>query len=211
MTTESTKTVKDRPYLFNPPGTDLSKVHLDEVGSAGKELKRFVDPHNVLEGKPNTHMRRPLVTFSFDEAHELTKCKTIENWSIYIELCRSFTYLVELPFFFLFLSTSSKFRDPSLETQWDPSSRRRIANDGRLALPPITETGFDQLAFTAVEGQTTLEEVMTDCWIAHLGRPLYVFCLVPFISGLMAIRVGLVHVIKLVRVTLDQVLCTSPD
>jgi len=178
MTKESTKAVKDWPHPFNPPGTDLLKIRKDEVGSAGKKLKGFVDPRNVLEGNPNTHMRRPFVIFSFDEAHELTKCKPNENWSIYIELRHSFTYLDELPFFFLFLSTSGKFRDPTPETRWGPSTR--IADDSHLTLPPITETGFDQFAFTAIEGQTTLEEVMTNRWIAHLGRPLYVFWLCAF-------------------------------
>jgi len=90
----------------------------------------------------------------------------------------------KFPFFFLFLSTAGNLRNFSPEVLWDPSSR--VSGGGHFVLPPITETGFGQLALTVYESQTTLEEVVTDEWISHLGRPLYVFWLAYSIGGQMA-------------------------
>jgi hypothetical protein len=163
---ESTKAVEDRHYSLDDPA--LLAIRVKKLQKAGKALRRFVDRRKVLCQKGA--MWRPFVIFSFDEAHELTESRKNEDWSTYLVLRNCLTRLLRFPFFFLFLSTSGKFRNFSPETLRDPSTR--IANGGSLVLPPITETGFDQLAFTAIEGRTTLEEVVTDNWISHLGRPL---------------------------------------
>ncbi|KAI0287898.1 hypothetical protein BC826DRAFT_916433 [Russula brevipes] len=157
---EATKAETNRPLSLDILGNDIQK--------ASQALQTFLDHRKVLH--QNYKAWKPFVIFSFDEAHELTKSIKNENWTIYIELRRClFHHLVYAPFFFLFISTAGNFHDFSPETQWEPSTR--IVFDSHLGFPPITETGFDQLAFTAIEGQTTLEEVMTDRWITHLGRP----------------------------------------
>ncbi|KAI0300779.1 hypothetical protein BC826DRAFT_619486 [Russula brevipes] len=152
--------------LSNPPILDM---RMKEVLGAGRALQIFVDSHGVLCQKEG--MRRPFVIFSLDEAHGLTKFKANENWSIYSVLCSCLGPLGAFSFFFLFISTAGKFSYLSPDTLWVPSSR--ISGHNHVQLPSITETGFDQLAFTANEGQTTLEEVMMDRWITHLGRPLF--------------------------------------
>ena len=115
----------------------------------------------------------PLVVLAFDEAHNIAEFPDNRGWSIYSELCRCLCKLLDLPIFTLYLSTSSEFRLFSLKKQWDPSSRAVLGS--RWGLPPITETGFDQLAIRAIENQTTFDEVVEDRWICSLGRPLCAF------------------------------------
>ncbi|KAF8495186.1 hypothetical protein F5888DRAFT_1712863, partial [Russula emetica] len=40
---------------------------------------------------------------------------------------------------------------------------------------PITEVGFDHLAYDAMENTFTLERLVQTDWIAHLGRPAYIY------------------------------------
>jgi hypothetical protein len=105
------------------------------------------------------------------------------NWSIYSELRRCLSQLDTLPIFTLFLSTAGKFRPFSPERPWETSGR--VVQGHKRLLPPITETGFDQLALLVEEGRTTLEEVVRDEWICRLGRPLYAFPTFAFGEGLM--------------------------
>lgn len=77
------------------------------------------------------------------------------------------------PIFSVFLFTASKFHVFNPETLADPS--RRVQEGTLNTLPPITEMSFDELAYTTKEGLTTLDEVVQDDWMAHLGRPLYAF------------------------------------
>ncbi len=181
VTKESTKAVNDRPHS-DPSDPALVKDRKVKMTSAGMLLKSFIDPRDVLR-KEET-MWRPFIIFSFDEAHNLTNLIKDQDWTIYLILRGCLTHLVAFPFFFVFLSTAGKFCHFSPEAQWDPSSR--VSGGVNLVLPPITETGFDQLAPTACETQTTLEEVVTDEWISHLGRPLYVFYLAHSVRGLIA-------------------------
>ncbi len=162
--------MNNRPHSVDPSDPAVVKARKEHVTSAGTLLKSFIDPHDVLRKEK---AMRPFIIFSFDEAHDLTNFKEKEYWSIYLTLRGCLTHLVAFPFFFLFLSTAGNFRHFSPETLWDSSSR--VSGGTRLVLPPITETGFDQLALTARENKTTLEEVVTDKWISHLGRPLYIF------------------------------------
>jgi hypothetical protein len=143
------------------------------VEEAGRDIRSFIDPHdNLGRGSEGQHIKRPLLVLAFDEAHELADFRPGNDWSIYTELRRCLCSLVDLPIFTLFLSRTGKFRLFSPERQWNRSTC--IVNILR-ALPPITETGFDQLAFVAAEYEITLDRVVEDEWIYHLGRPLYVF------------------------------------
>jgi hypothetical protein len=143
-------------------------------------------------------MKRPILILAFDEAHILTESVHDRNWSIYSELRRCLSQLDTLPIFTLFLSTAGKFRLFSPER---PSERsKRIVQGHKRLLPPITETGFDQLALLAEEGQTTLEQVVRDEWIYRLGRPLYAFPTFAFSEGLMPnFRVDLPPAISFLR------------
>jgi hypothetical protein len=91
----------------------------------------------------------------------------------YTELCRCLSEFVGLPIFTLSLSTASKFHHFSPPGSQEYSSR--IVRGDNWVLPPITETGFDQFALNAKEGEITLDQVMEEDWICRLGRPLYVF------------------------------------
>jgi len=142
------------------------------VFKAGTKLKNFIDKRND-EHAVNNGMRRPLVVLAFDEAHILTEFPVDGGWTIYSELRRCLCQLVSLPMFTLFLSTAGKFRLFSPDRPDDLSSRVVLGH--KRVLPPITETGFDQLALTAIENQTTLDQVVKDEWICSLGRPLCVF------------------------------------
>lgn len=135
--------------------------HDREVHDAGTALSRFVDKYDALG--LNHKKRRPLVILAFDESHDLTTLKDVQNRFIFPELHRVLNALVTLPIFSLFISTNSPV------TQFDRSSTHMVN-----ALPPTTETNFDQLAHPAVEGKVTLSDVVTDEWMCHLGRPLYV-------------------------------------
>ena len=144
----------------------------DEVLEAGKKLRSFIDERRVLFSKAN---RRPLLILAFDEAHGLTDVPETRGWSLYSELRRCLSELDTVPIFSLFLSTAGKFQLFSPPRLLDYSSR--ITCGANWALPPITETGFDQFALDAKEGEITLDRVVDveDEWICRLGRPLYVF------------------------------------
>jgi hypothetical protein len=136
-------------------------------------MPQFIDPRGALGGpSKGEHVKRPLLVLAFDEAHGLADFRRGNDWSIYTELRRCLCLLGDLPIFTLFLSTAGKFRLFSPERQWDRSNR--IMNNLLRALPPITETGFDQLAFVATEYEITLDRAVEDEWICHLGRPLCV-------------------------------------
>ena len=123
---------------------------------------------------------RPLVILALDEAHILTETDETNSRSKFVEFRSALFYLSHLPFFTLFLSTAGKFDLTSPQTELDPSAR--IIKKTRRTLPPIVETGFDQLALRCSEG-ASLEEVATDQFMAHLGRPLSVhhFRLIEFL------------------------------
>jgi hypothetical protein len=146
------------------------------VLEAGIRLRKFIDKDHPVPAVSSNDMTltslRPLVVLAFDEAHDLTDFQQ-RDWSIYSELRRCLCQLVSIPIFTLFLSTAGKFRVFSPAKKWDPSSR--VVGGVLSILPPITETGFDQLAKPLIENQTTLDDVVEDEWICSLGRPLCVF------------------------------------
>jgi hypothetical protein len=113
-------------------------------------------------------------------------------WNLFSELRRILRQLTMHPIFSLFLSTAGRFNMFSPETRSDPSNRVRDASSPTL--DPITEISFDDLAFSALPGTVTLEQVVEMRWICHLGRPLYVHFDYQhlFVSGLLPTsRVGL--------------------
>jgi hypothetical protein len=150
----------------------LTLVTEDKVLEAGKKLRSFIDERRVLF-KASKPKRRLLLVLAFDEAHGLMDVPETRDWSLYSELRRCMSEIIDLPIFTLFLSTAGKFHLFSLPRSEDYSTR--IVLGDNWVLPPITETGFDQFALNAKEGEITLDRVMEDDWIFRLGRPLYVF------------------------------------
>jgi hypothetical protein len=145
----------------------------DGIENAGKQLARFVDPHNLLdrdEGWP----RRPLVILSFDEAHVLTDNPPITDmatWNLFSELRLILRQTSDHAIFSLFLSTAGRFNLFFPEIRPDPSMS--IKDSGLSTLDPITEISFDVLAYRALEYKIRLEHVVEINWMCHLGRPLY--------------------------------------
>ena len=136
-----------------------------------KKAKEFCN--SMLQGKQNSHQEkpRPLLILALDEAHALTDSDGPDSRSKFTEFRSALFHLSTFPFFTLLLSTAGKFHLPSPQMDLDPSAR--ILKKQKLTLPPIPETGFDQLAFRYSEG-VSLREVTTDNFMAHLGRPLFV-------------------------------------
>jgi hypothetical protein len=160
------------------PGDSVPKLRNDYVTAelrkgvdeAGEALTNFLKPPKRRWS--DSQLVMPLVILTFDEAHVLADPPS-EDWTMFSELRRVLRELYGAPIFTLFLSTNSKFQAFNPDIRSDPS--RRIANDRLVPLPPITEMGFDVLAYTAKEGDTIIEEVAHDKWMSHLGRPLYAF------------------------------------
>lgn len=76
--------------------------------------------------------------------------------------------------FSLFLSTTGKVNQFVPSPKNDTSAR---IIKGELALvQPFTDIGFDQLAKkVALDGRLTIDEITSDDYIAHFGRPMYVY------------------------------------
>ena len=110
----------------------------------------------------------PPIILSFDEVHELTQQQP-GGWSIYSEIHRILRHLKDYHVFVLFISTAGKFHPFTPNTVPDSS---RILKTPLRTLPPITELSFDELALPVQEDKTRLEDVTTDSFMAHLGRPL---------------------------------------
>ena len=168
-TAENTQSTDQSPLI-------IPKVPGGGVKEAGKKLARFIAP--LKDIRHASGPRRPLVILSFDECHELSNQLIDTHETLFSELRRVLRCIHKEPIFSLFLFTASKFHIFNPETLADPS--RRIQEGELFTLPPITEISFDELAYTAKEGVTTLEDVVQDDWMAHLGRPLC--ALMPYIS-----------------------------
>jgi len=125
--------------------------------------------------------RRPLVIFSFNEAHILTgnpqKTRSASHWSLFSELRRILREISDHAIF-LFLSTAERCHLFSPEIRSDFS--KRIQNSGLSTLDPITEVSLDDLAHDAPEKDIMLTRVVEMDWMYHLGRPLYVPFSYPF-------------------------------
>ncbi len=109
----------------------------------------------------------------FDEAHTLTDCYDKHRESRFVMLQQTLSVLssLELPLFLFFLSTTGKVTQFSQPRGHDNSDH---INDGYLATPcPFIFIGFDQLVQNhKVRWGSTLDDVTSLDFIAHLGRPL---------------------------------------
>ena len=108
----------------------------------------------------------------FDEAHTLTDCYDDHKESRFVVLRWALSALADEPLFSFFLSTTGKVTQFGQPRGHDASDR---INDGYLASPhPYIVVGFDQLVQhrKLKRGKTTLDDVTTLDFIAHLGRPL---------------------------------------
>ncbi|KAI0261148.1 hypothetical protein BC834DRAFT_490945 [Gloeopeniophorella convolvens] len=144
-----------------------------DIRQAGNRLNEFIYPTKVLgrQSTDRTAPRRPILILAFDESHGLTESAMDDEWSVFSELRRALRQAAHVPIFSLFLATGGKFRRFSPELSLDPSNR--ISGQEFSVLPPITETGFDVLAYVAYEGVITLSRVTDLDWMCHLGRPLF--------------------------------------
>ena len=138
---------------------------LERVLNEGREeykgQHRISDPYKYVD-----------IFVSFDEAHTLTSCYDDHNESRFVVLRRALSALSDEPLFSFFLSTTGKVTQFGQARGHDASDR---INHGRLASPrPYIFVGFDQLVqHRKIErGTTTLDDVTTLDFIAHLGRPL---------------------------------------
>ncbi|KAI0295042.1 hypothetical protein B0F90DRAFT_1820770 [Multifurca ochricompacta] len=155
----TTKLPSPSPYAVDGNG----------VREAGLELCQFVDPEgclDLLEGP-----RRPLVILAFDESHVLGDTPPGKGWTLFAELRRTLRELVELPVFSLFLSTAGKFHVFSPEIGKDPSNQ--VANMNLSVLHLISEISFNDLMTPPEEDSVTVDDMVDDKWITHLGRPLF--------------------------------------
>ncbi|TFY74196.1 hypothetical protein EWM64_g9816 [Hericium alpestre] len=138
-----------------------------DVRSAAKDLLEFIDPHYEDQSYKN-----PLLLLSFDESHDFTSVSGNQHWSLFSEFQRVLWRIRDFPIFSVFLSTGGTFHLFSPHT--DDSSSNRLQTVKLNIFPPVTETGFDELALKVRgDGSWSLEQVVTDEFIAHLGRPLF--------------------------------------
>ena len=147
------------------------------VQEAGEMLCRSIDEHRVLESDKGP--RQPLVVLAFDEADTLTdNPRWQKHWNLFSELRQVLQQIQHLPIFSLFLSTAGRFDKFSLDIPSDSSARVRQP-DIRF-LDPISEISFDDIAYPALKGTITMDNVVEIDWISHFGRPLYVHPSHPF-------------------------------
>ena len=141
-----------------------------QVRQAAEELVQLLDPKGLLDSLAGP--QRPLIILAFDEGHTLVDI-LLEQGSLFEELVQALHIISDLPIISLFLSTAAKFHVPF------PSRMRlhpSVHVNFKLPLPlPISEISFDDFAFPAIEDTLTLNQVIGDEWLSHLGRPLCVF------------------------------------
>jgi hypothetical protein len=135
---------------------------------AGEMLCRFIDKHSLLDSANGP--RWPLVVLAFDEAHILTDNPQQEDWNLFSELRRVLRLIQDFPIFTLFLSTTGHFDKFCPDIHSEPSARAREPD--YRPLDPISEVGFDGLAYPALKDTVTMDNVVGTSWISHLGRPL---------------------------------------
>ncbi|TFY71749.1 hypothetical protein EVG20_g1246 [Dentipellis fragilis] len=150
---------------LHSPTTYYSVVELDRnTFTAGENLWKFLDPTQQLDG--------PLLVFSFDEAHSLTKPIEHKSWTRFLEIRRGLRALNKMPFFAIFLSTAGKFHHFAPNHDFDPSNRIKLLDCDLYV--PITEIGFDDFANRISEdGTWHLGRLASTHHIAHLGRALF--------------------------------------
>ena len=114
--------------------------------------------------------KAPLMILVIDEAHGLTRrAQKDGNWSNFSVLALLLHTLSRLPLFTLFLSTTGKMSQ-FISPFEDPLNRAVV---GLNLVEPFTDLGFDILAKkVSLDGRWTLEHVILDAHIVHLGHPL---------------------------------------
>ena len=170
MTDDFKFTITGWEYLGG--ASERTRAMGTQVRQAAEELVQLLDPKGLLDSLSGP--RRPLLILAFDEGHTLADIllEHAEHRSLFEELVHTLYIIADLPIFSLFLSTATKFHAPL------PSKLRFPSMNGDFKLPLlplISEISFDDLAFPAIEDTLTLNQVIGNKWISHLGRPLYVY------------------------------------
>ncbi|KAH9173206.1 hypothetical protein EDB89DRAFT_2068954 [Lactarius sanguifluus] len=127
------------------------------------------DEHSIKANRK----RRVDIFLAFDEAHTLTDCYDDQEESRFVVLRRALSSILShSPLFSFFLSTSSKITQFGQSRGHDNSDR---INSGCMTTPrPYIYVGFDQLVQNRkVRRGSTLDDVTSLDFIAHLGRPLW--------------------------------------
>lgn len=132
----------------------------------GKKLCQFVNQDENLTLA--RWSRRPLVILAFDESQFLTDLPHGQNrtTTLFADVDGVLHNIRALPIFSLFISRAGRFNERPPKT--------KLLYMRSPPLTPITEVGFDDLAYSAMENTVTLERVVQTDWIAHLGRPAYI-------------------------------------
>ncbi|KAG9097765.1 hypothetical protein FS749_005544 [Ceratobasidium sp. UAMH 11750] len=131
----------------------------------------YIDLFKAIPAIFNTGSNSPSLVVAMDEAHPLREPQ--KHFLPSHILTRAISSLSqshpEVPFWFVFASTTSKVADFSAPADMHASSRVSIG--GKLLFPPYYDFGWDQygLALAAVEP----EKVAQFSHIVRLGRPLW--------------------------------------
>ena len=122
----------------------------------------------------------PVLIFSFDEAHHLTKTTVTDVQPIrtaYQCLCKALTYMMGAPVFTLFLSTYSRLSEfaPSARNFWSgrPMTSNSEGSDDNMNAP-FVELPFDawKKKRLVTEGKHSAEAICSLKFMARFGRPL---------------------------------------
>ena len=84
--------------------------------------------------------------------------------------------------FSLFISTSGRFNLFSANPQYISELSNRVRDPNSCPFDPISEISFDSVVYPTALHLTELglDQVVNFEWIAHIGRPLYVYSSDPF-------------------------------
>ena len=168
--------------LTNLSNLKAMKNHSAPDYPSDEELTKAIVALRTALNKNSNEKERCIITkynvnvdvfIMFDEAHTLTDCYDKHRESRFVMLQQTLSVLssLELPLFLFFLSTTGKVTQFSQPRGHDNSDH---INDGYLATPrPFIFVGFDQLVQNhKVRRGSTLDDVTSLDFVAHLGRPL---------------------------------------
>jgi hypothetical protein len=147
----------------------------------GKKLCQFVYQDETLPSPQ--WLTRPLVMLAFDESQFLTDLPQGYDrpMTLFADMDDVLHRISSLPIFSLFISKAGRFYEPPPKAELHSSV---LFHKRPPPLRPITEVGFDDLAYDAMENTVTIERVVQTDWIAHLGRPAYI-CFTPCFGELL--------------------------
>jgi hypothetical protein len=111
---------------------------------------------------------------AFDESQFLTDLPQDHDrtTTLFADMDNVLCWIGSLPIFSLFVSKAGRFYEPPPKAELHSSVLFHMRPS---PLFPITAVGFDHLAYNAMENTVTLERVVQTDWIAHLGRPAYIY------------------------------------